>query len=132
MKTKYIVICGPALVEHDSRINNLIVTAETEMCDLYKQYIHLDILPERFVGAQGVRNKVYDCVKNDTLSIFVTRYEHAVSQFAELVARGVIDRDELLVQLVRYDDNNIANVTEHQMTDDGQLLGDDWPFGILW
>lgn len=129
---KYVVICGPVLKEHDSQILNLL---QETINQLGEEDLTVFILPEKEMGAAAVRKLVSETISDSEIqsAIFVTRYEHAVSEFANAVADGIVSRDDFLIKLVRYeDDTGKFYVTEHQMCDDNQYVGDDWPMGILW
>lgn len=133
MTLKYIVICGPDLMDHDSQILDLIRQSNKELSH-HNQYIRNEILPEKNYGAEQVREIVRQIVDDKRPAIFVTRYEHTVSEFACLVADGTLSRDQVVFRLVKYDANGIWNfkVTEHKMDGTNSFIGDDWPIGILW
>ena len=140
---KYVVICGPNLKNYtasclDYRILDLIAQSVRDLQISSCQYIRQEILPERDHGAEDVRSLIQTAIKQKESLVVVTRYEHAVSELANAVADGVITRDQFLIRLVRYKDNDIEKfyVTEHQMDEitigTNQMVGNNWPLGVLW
>ena len=143
---KYIVICGPVLVPSDPKILEVLNQASNslayrkeggrdldsinydEVTDMCVPDLH--VLPERDMGANQVRELVqsYTTGKKVERCVFVTRYEHAVSEFANAVIDGLLKPDEVVFRLVRYKGSKIV-VTDHYMN--GEFLND-WPMGILW
>jgi hypothetical protein len=136
---KYIVICGPNLKNYtasclDYRIFDLIAQSVRDLQISSCQYIRQEILPERDHGAEEVRSIVRNAIKQKDSLVVVTRYEHAISELANAVADGKITRDQFLIKLVRYKDNDVEKcyVTDHQMDETNQMVGNNWPVGILW
>lgn len=129
---KYIVICGPDLKDHDPKVLLLLNESIKQLGDCQA----VSILPETKLGAVGIRKLVRDTIADSSITsaVFVTRYEHTVSEFANAVADGTISREDLLIKLVRYTYDNKPTflVSEHRMSEDRQFLNDDWPMGILW
>jgi len=115
MTPKFIVYCGQELdVEEDV---------------LYPDSGHiLFVLPEKEGGAEYLRNLVNGVIEAGLPALFVTRFEFVVSEFAKNVAQGTISRDDVVFRLVRED----HTWSEHRMDKDGQFIGDNWPFGVLW
>lgn len=129
-QAKYIVICGPELVDADSRILGVLNSSRQELMDWFDDLsVSLHVLPEAKMGANDVRNLVSTVIDNGFPAVFVTRYEHTVSEFANAVADGRISNEDLLVKLVHYDEFKLL-VTCHRMDKTNQYL-DNWPFGIL-
>ena len=133
-KEKFIVICGSVLKDHDSQILNLIDESFIFLCTDDQGSVNLKTLPEQSLGASGVRQLVSDVIKANIPTVFVTRYEHTVSEFANAVARGDISRENVVFKLVRYEDDDMDKfyVTEHQIDETNERLDSKWPMGILW
>ena len=127
-KPKFVVICGPDLKNHDSQILELVnhFSENNTKC--------VSILPEAMYGAEGVRQLVERTIVGNIPTVFVTRYSDVVNSFANAVAEGRVVRDDFLVLLVRYENHTLQGffVSEHKMSEDLQIMGNDWPFGILW
>lgn len=119
MSPKFIVYCGQELDD------------ERDVPDNVPGYCWA-MFPERDGGANYVRGVVREQIRTNTPTVFVTRYEHVVSELASQVADGNVSRDDVLFVLVRDDENDNVMKTEHKMSADNQYIGDNWPMGILW
>lgn len=123
MSAKFIVICGPALFNNtdlDEFISSTV--KEYKLESIYE-------FPEHRRGANQVRLLINRIVEDSTPALVITRYEHTVSQFAELVVDNVISHSDVIFRLVRYTEIGI-DVTDHQIINNA--LTNNWPIGILW
>lgn len=129
---KFIVICGPVLIPHDSQVLDVLRESAKTLGppELVVDYV---ILPEATMGAEQVRNLMGQLIAGVNAAIVVTRYEHAVSEFANAVADGTITREDVVFKLVQYEDGDMSkfSVTDHKMDETNSFLGDDWPMWIL-
>jgi hypothetical protein len=117
MTPKFIVWCGQDLNPEDER------------GFLFPQSGHREfILPEKDGGPNYLRNLVNDVIMAGIPTVFVTRFEFVVSEFALNVSRKTITRDDVVFRLVHED----RTWSEHRMDVGLEFIGDNWPFGVLW
>ena len=115
MSPKFIVWCGQDLnVEED------VLYPESG----YRVFV----LPEKDGGANYLRNLVNDVIKTGIPTVFVTRFEFVVSEFALNVSSKTISRDDVVFRLVHED----RTWSEHRMDVGLEFMGDKWPMGVLW
>lgn len=116
---KYIVICGQEI----SYQRVLKIVDSIDDVDGYDTLV----FPEQHGGPNYLRNIVKLAIQNNTKSIFITRFEFIISEFALAVAESSIDRLDVVFHL--YHD---GEWTTHYMSEDCQSLGNNWPFGALY
>jgi hypothetical protein len=123
---KYIVICGPNVYIEIPEVQERFRTLVMDITENSEKPLVV-AWPEAYAGAQAVRDKIHEIANAGKSScIFLTRYEHVVSELANMVAAGTLRADQVVFCLWR--DN--VGFTEHQM--DGEFVGNNWPMGILW
>lgn len=117
-KPKFIVYCGQELC------------IDRDVPDVMPGY-EWTVWPEAICGANWVRAQVQDQIKLNKPTVYVTRYEHIVSELANMVADGKLSRDDVEFNLVQIIDGK-AVASKHKMSEDSQTIGDNWPIGVLW
>lgn len=123
---KYIVICGPNVYIEIPEVQERFRTLVMDLTENSEKPLVV-AWPEAYAGAQAVRDKIHEIANAGKSScIFLTRYEHVVSELAIMVIEGKLAEDEVLFCLWRDD----KGFTEHRVT--GQFIGNEWPMGILW
>lgn len=129
-RPRFIVICGPELceIEYHSQMVGLATDALRDA--IVSRNVAVVVFPEKTMGAEAVRQLTTKTTEVAHTAIFVTRYEHCVSQLANLVVDEKIPHADVEFWLLRKDEHGEHQLTKHRIA--GQFVGNDWPLGILW